>query len=506
MNAAELAPLVEQERARLVSLRMQMLDSHPFWGFLLLPLQLVPAPGLGVPMTTDFLRYIWYDPECTQHLRIRQLGYVLLHQVCHLAFATIARKGARNTYCWHRATDLAINRMIEPLCAEGSYQVQLYELPTTVVGGETRFEPLCDARFGGRPAEAIYEVLIDELINQEQGATRVPGPRMIEIELPGEAGDDDGEGDGVGEAESEGEGDGDGDGDADGAGEGDDDGDGDADGGGDADGNGDGDGDGDGGNARKKGRKKGSKRGVGTRRQQVMDHGSGIDVHLAPPTDDRSRELLMERMIDAYVRWESSGRRGTVPGEFARVVEAARGFTVNWRRLFHQLADPCLGMDELSLARPHKRYLAQDLLVAGPVSEQLPSLVVSVDTSGSMGSDFLNRVFTELEKLAELTEECLLIVSDAKVHDVVPTAKLAEFFQEKRLRGGGGTSHVPVFNYLRDHHLNPTLFVGITDLYSEFPAKKPMFPVIWLVPNSHGTAPFGNVVPAGEDTTSFSWS
>ena len=129
MTAAGPDTLVAQEHERLVTLRLQMLDSHPFWGFLLLPLQLVPAPGLGVPMTTDYLEHIWYDPECTRHLRIRQLGYVLLHQVCHLAFATVARQGSRNAWCWHRATDYAINRTIEPLCSSGANVVQMYEFP-----------------------------------------------------------------------------------------------------------------------------------------------------------------------------------------------------------------------------------------------------------------------------------------------------------------------------------------------------------------------------------------
>jgi len=489
MNTEAWDQLVERERARLVTLRLQMLDSHPFWGFLLLPLQLVPAPGLGVPMTTDYLQHIWYDPECTRHLRIRQLGYVLLHQVCHVAFACVARQGPRNTWCWHRACDYAINRTLEPLCPGSLSQVQLYELPTTVIDGQRRFVPLLDDRFAGRPAEAIYEMLMDELLNQELVAGGGPELRMIEIELPGEDG---GGSDGYDGEDGEEDGDAEDDGDGDGtkrraspsgrvspsAG------DGDGDGGGDGGGDGDGD-DGGGG-------------GGGSRRFKVMDHGSGIDVHLPVPDDDRSRELLQERLIDAYARWEASGRRGTVPGEFARVVEAARGFTVNWRRLFHQLADPCLGMDELSLARPHKRYLAQDLLVAGPITEQLPSLVVSVDTSGSMASAFLDRVFVELEKLTELAEECLLIVADARVHEVVPTARLAEFFQERRFRGGGGTSHVPVFDYLREHHVTPTLFVGITDLFSEFPAKKPLFPVLWLVPRNYGHVPFGHVIEAGE--------
>lgn len=38
------------------------------------------------------------------------------------------------------------------------------------------------------------------------------------------------------------------------------------------------------------------------------------------------------------------------------------------------------------------------------------------------------------------------------------------------------------------------LFIGLTDLYSDFPETPPPYPVIWLTPASHRDAPWGGVI------------
>lgn len=58
----------------------------------------------------------------------------------------------------------------------------------------------------------------------------------------------------------------------------------------------------------------------------------------------------------------------------------------------------------------------------------------------------------------------------------------------------GGTDHVCVFDYIREHRLNPCVFVGLTDLYSGFPPRRPPYPVLWLTPEHHGDAPWGKVI------------
>ncbi len=463
--------LAAAEYQRLVALRMQLLELHPFWGFLLLPMVFEPAE-LEVPMTTDFIRHIWYDPQCTKHLNFRKLGYVLIHQVCHLAYGTMGRQNRRVTLLWHQATDHAINRVIENMC-KASLDPP-YENPATRVHGQDCFVPLYDPRFGNHPAEVIYEILFDEMMQESE---KEPGSSEGQknagaVET------------GSGEAEEGGEGE-----------------EGEAEEGkkGDKEGQKGKPVDGNRGKSKAKGDGEETPESSGNEEIQasgpplnrVVPHGSGIDIHLPIPENEEFREKLQERLVDAYERWEQSGSRGSVPAEIGRLVNQVRGFGVNWRRLFHQFVDPCLGLDELSLSRPNRRWLMQDMLVPGSVAEKVPFLVVSVDTSGSMSTEVMDATFRELERLADLVQECLLLVGDAKIHDIVPTDKLEEFFKKRTLRGGGGTSHLPVFSFVERMGQVPSLFVGVTDLFSVFPERPPQYPVLWVVPPVHGQVPFG---------------
>jgi predicted metal-dependent peptidase len=59
--------------------------------------------------------------------------------------------------------------------------------------------------------------------------------------------------------------------------------------------------------------------------------------------------------------------------------------------------------------------------------------------------------------------------------------------------GGGGTSFVPIFEWIRAQHLRPDLLVYFTDAEGEFPEVEPDFPVLWLV-KGKGKVPWGQRV------------
>ncbi|HMM59080.1 MAG TPA: VWA-like domain-containing protein, partial [Candidatus Rifleibacterium sp.] len=61
-------------------------------------------------------------------------------------------------------------------------------------------------------------------------------------------------------------------------------------------------------------------------------------------------------------------------------------------------------------------------------------------------------------------------------------------------KGGGGTSHLPVFAHIDEQHLEPDLFIGISDLETLFPIKRPRYPVLWLSPAHYATPPWGHVI------------
>ena len=91
----------------------------------------------------------------------------------------------------------------------------------------------------------------------------------------------------------------------------------------------------------------------------------------------------------------------------------------------------------------------------------------------------------------------LLVVADAKVHHVEHGAAIDRLLLQGRVRGGGGTDHRPVFDWVREHGRQPDLFIGLTDLFTRFPNTRPHYPVLWVAPESHGRAPWGRILNTG---------
>ncbi len=168
------ANVARREAQRVSAARVQMLDLHPFWGYLLLQVRLVPAPHLGAFAATDCVRTIWYNPLRTQHLSLPQLGFVLAHEVGHQLFATEPRRRGRVTSLWNCATDFAINRVVAQIEHPARPRRRLYEPPegTFPELGEVRI--LLDKRWDGMIAEAIYEYLAAETL---------PDPVSVTVEL-----------------------------------------------------------------------------------------------------------------------------------------------------------------------------------------------------------------------------------------------------------------------------------------------------------------------------------
>jgi len=151
---------------------------------------------------------------------------------------------------------------------------------------------------------------------------------------------------------------------------------------------------------------------------------------------------------------------------------------------------------------PHRRWLVlEDLIRPSLRSEQVGSLVVAVDTSGSISQGVLAQFAAEVAKLAALAEEILVLTCDAQVHQVVATEEVPAFLAQLKFKGGGGTSHLPVFEHLAREGIRPDLFIGLTDLHSVFPEQAPPYPVLWCTTEEHGDPPpWGRVVVIPEES------
>jgi len=419
VSPAEFTRLCRQERDRLSALRLQLIESHPFWGYLLLQMQLVFQADLPALAATDCMRHIWFSPVLTSRLPIRQLGFVMVHEICHSVFASMERRGSRNPHLWNCATDYAINRIVSEIRGPGAFRSRaLYEVPKIYVDGREQ-KILLDPKYDGMIAETIYEALATEELQN-------PTMLVLRLDLPGTSGEGTG--------------------------------------------------------------------GQTLELPDIADHGGGIDVHVPLPLSPSQREELADRIRGALATWQNMGRRGDVPlAEVCQLLPGRRA-RVPWPRLLRQFAGQALARDDYSLVRPNKRYLSEKIVVPGLFSESVNQVVVALDTSGSMDIGLLSQAIAEVARLSDLAPEILLITADAAVHQVIPAVRLPSFLRELKVKGGGGTSHLPVFAHIDEQHLEPDLFIGISDLETLFPIKRPRYPVLWLSPAHHATPPWGHVI------------
>lgn len=89
--------------------------------------------------------------------------------------------------------------------------------------------------------------------------------------------------------------------------------------------------------------------------------------------------------------------------------------------------------------------------------------------------------------------EVTVIQCDAKV------GKVERFTSDRPLPKGyqwetvgvGGTSFVPVFDYVKAHGMRPNVLLYVTDGYGDAPEKAPPYPVLWVL-TSDGKEDFVN--------------
>jgi predicted metal-dependent peptidase len=60
------------------------------------------------------------------------------------------------------------------------------------------------------------------------------------------------------------------------------------------------------------------------------------------------------------------------------------------------------------------------------------------------------------------------------------------------MKGGGGTSFIPVFDELKKTKCTPSILIYFTDGYGNFPEVSPKrYPVLWVLTENHQDPPWG---------------
>jgi len=208
----------------------------------------------------------------------------------------------------------------------------------------------------------------------------------------------------------------------------------------------------------------------------------GFDIHLDDldmATDGDGPDWDRIAVAAAQAARREAHHRGTDPGAIVERVRRTHSEQVGWRTLLREEVTGRLPA-EYTWERPADKSRPAGTYLPSTESRRLDA-VVALDTSASMGTEQVATALGELRSLAREFDDLdvTLLQHDAVVHRVDDDWQGGQ--PELEIEGRGGTSHVPVFDWLGEHSPETDLLIAVTDGRTELPDPPLPCAVVWLL-------------------------
>jgi len=249
--------------------------------------------------------------------------------------------------------------------------------------------------------------------------------------------------------------------------------------------------------AKKSGGKAGGKGQGGGGFDILLDPGQGQGKDPQQTINERSPGEWKAQVQAAVSAAKAMGHK---PGALERIFGGALDPVVSWQDKIKGFFARRVGSGGYDWRRADRRLITRDEPVFAPGRSGFGAgtIVVGVDTSGSVGGPTLDAFMAEMSGiLDDVRPKRLIIVwCDAKVNrvDEAEDAGDLNVIRAKGAVGGGGTSFVPVFDWIAAQNIEIDALVYLTDLMGSFPSHEPTYPVLWGSIYPEGKAPFGEII------------
>lgn len=257
--------------------------------------------------------------------------------------------------------------------------------------------------------------------------------------------------------------------------------------------------------ARDKGKGSGGKGDKSDESPDDEGEGDGFDKHdwdgARSLSEEETKQLAKE--IDSALR-EGSILVGKMKGNVTRGVDEVLHPKVDWKEALREfIKTNTRGGDQSTWRRPHRKYLACDVIMPSAESHKAETFVVGIDTSGSIGGTELAQFLGELKCIADdvMPERIELLYWDSRVaaHETYRGAEVANLLDATKPDGGGGTTPDCVPEYLHEQRITPQCVIMLTDGHfmdnSCGDWSKCAVPVLWCVVGNSAFVPtFGQSI------------
>lgn len=218
--------------------------------------------------------------------------------------------------------------------------------------------------------------------------------------------------------------------------------------------------------------------------------------------EDLNKEVLRQHLAESLK--DARPSMGTDPGGLVSVIERfIAPPRIDWRHRFRHLVGKYVRFSWHGSWKRFSRRLGEGF--RGRIRDHGLFICAIVDTSGSVGDDYLMEFNNEMDHMRRVhkVKRLMIVEADAAVqaiYDLKPYNRI-----NCQFKGRGGTDFRPAFEMLDKMREKPDLVIYLTDSCGSFPEHKPVgYPVLWAVTtesdlgcaggSTEGRIPWGDVV------------
>jgi hypothetical protein len=238
----------------------------------------------------------------------------------------------------------------------------------------------------------------------------------------------------------------------------------------------------------------------GAPRQSGHAHDIAINLDANTACSDLDRALIIQEVTEAL---ESAGKLpGSEAGRWSELARRARTREVPWERMFAERLSGLVPTDFQTFPFS-KRHLWRGVYLPSLARKGVGRVLFAIDTSGSMTLPVLGQIADQIDQLRQATACSLTIVHfDTEIQKISNYDEFQDPIERGVLEmpGRGGTDLRAPFTYASDQMRRGEVFAGAviaTDGCGPLPVDPLPIPTIWLVPDAdlgRFKPPFGAVI------------
>ncbi len=425
----------------IVGARVSLLFHKPFFGNLATRLVIKDASTWCQTAATDG-RHLYYNRDFIKKLTKQELIFLIAHEILHVVYDHLGRRGSRKPELWNMANDYIVN----------------YTLKKENVGS--------------MPSEGLYsEQYTDEMTSEEIYKALEKNQVQVQMTLDQHL-----------EQKNDGEGDEDGDGQSSGSGDDEQDGK---------------DGKGKGKEKPGEGDDKDGKGSGGKGQKKVTATISGKDG--PPKLSEDELQKVRNEMRAAVIQAAQTVGAGKVPAGIKRLIQELTEPKLDWRTLITMHIQSAI-KDDYTWLRPSKRTWATGAILPGQSLLDTINIMVWVDASGSISNemlkDFLGEIKGIMDQFPDFTLHLATFDTVAYNYKKFTPDNMDEIL-EYEIGGGGGTDFMAMYAFMKEAEIEPEKMVVFTDGYpcGSWGEEEYCPDVLWIIhSDSNIIPPFGTHV------------